>query len=110
MADTASALKAAGALVEALKNTPKPSPAQHVELLRLASNVIAMLESPYVICTRFIETLSSSGPISAADLAAVVNIPATAMERLARMVLVNEIFTETSPSTMPTTPSPKPSA
>ncbi|KAK4453846.1 Sterigmatocystin 8-O-methyltransferase [Podospora aff. communis PSN243] len=117
MEDTSSALKAAEALVEALQNTPNPTPAQHLEVLRLSNNVTTLLESPIDICTRIAETLTfsgalytliktgaieavpSSGSISASELGAAVNIPTTAIERLMRMVLVNGIFTEPSPST-----------
>ncbi|KAK0651525.1 S-adenosyl-L-methionine-dependent methyltransferase [Cercophora newfieldiana] len=116
MGDNAAALKAAEALVTALKNTSSPSPTQHLELLKLSNSVTTLLETPYDIGTKFVEILGLSGAlytlvktgaieevpsfgsITAEDLATAVNIPTTAIKRLMRMALVNGIFTEPSPS------------
>ena len=117
MEDTSAALKAAEELVEALKQIKNPSPIEHLGLLKRARNIQELLEQPYDIITRFIETsaalsamhtlvcldvhsrIPSDGSTTATEIAAAVNVEASAVARLMRVVLADGFFTETAPDT-----------
>jgi len=117
MADTNAALKAAEALVEALKKNPNPSPAEHLDLVRLSNKVTSLIEQPYDIVTKFIEASALSGAlyallmtgamakvpdegaITANELAVAVDVHVSAIQRVMRVALVNGVFAETAPDT-----------
>ena len=115
MDDTSAALRAAEELVEALKRSKSVSPAEHLDLLRLTNKVQMALEQPYDIVSRQMDVVAcagamltlinldvpnkvpNEGSISAADLAAAVNVDISAITRLMRSAICSGIFTETGP-------------
>ncbi len=117
MDDTSAALRAAEALVEALKQSPKPDHGEHLALLRKVDEVRARLETPYDVIEKQQEVMSTAGAmytlimtgaitkvpdegtITAEKLAAEVAIDVSAIQRLMRTAIVAGFFTETAPDT-----------
>lgn len=117
MEDTSAALRAAEELVEALKSNPRPSQAEHLELLNRVDNVRRLLQTPFdvintqqevmatagamytLITTGAIKKVPDEGTITAKELAAELKIDVSAIERLMRVAVVSGFFTETAPNT-----------